>query len=380
MFFEKRSAMIRGSGSGVTLVNGSLAFMDSYVNAEKAIRNSDIWTAVNIISSDIARVELHSDNETVEELLHNPSQLTNRYNFFQSMVAQMLLAGNAYALRRIPNGGGPEFWEFITPQNVTVWLSDDGQSLTYDFNFDSSRERDEKGVASEDVIHFRLLSTDGGMMGRSPLASLSSELALQDQARKLSLATLRKAIMPSSTLKSQKPLNKDARDAVRTEFEKANSGDNAGRVLVLDPLFDFTQSSVSADVAKLITATDWTRDQISKVFMIPSDTLGGESEHSNADQIKAMYNNTLGRYLAPVIEELSLKTRSNVHGDVRTAIDLDGSDVEKRTSELLKSGVIDSDIAFHILAKSQSDLVDDEIVKLHQQNELKGANNGERDA
>ena len=100
MFFEKRSVPIRGSGNSraLSIVNGGLFFTDGYLSAEQAIRNSDVWTAVNIIATDIARVYFHAKDEQVDWLLTHPSRLTNRFNFFQSMVVQMLLDGNAYAL------------------------------------------------------------------------------------------------------------------------------------------------------------------------------------------------------------------------------------------------------------------------------------------
>lgn len=374
MFFEKRSVPIRGSGSGVSVVDGGFAYFGDYVNAEQAIRNSDVWTAVNILASDIARVKFKAKDETVNNLLANPSRLTNRFNFWQSMVASMLLSGNAYALRRVKQG--QEFLEFVQPDHVTVWLSDDGQTLTYDFRFDAVDEPDEKNVQSSDVVHLRMLTLNGGMVGRSPLVALNNELTLQETARKLTLTSLRKAIMPSAVLKAKKPLMPEARENARAEFEKANSGDNAGRVIVMDTLFDFTQSQVSADVAKLLNSTDWTRNQIAKAFMMPTDMLGGESEHSNAEQITATYNTTLGRYLQPIVDELQMTFGVEVDADVRTAIDLDGSQVEARTRELFSAGILSQQQAVKVLSDSTSDIVTDDIAKMTTAQELEDETNG----
>lgn len=374
MFFEKRSVPIRGSGSGLSVVDGGFAYFGDYVNAEQAIRNSDVWTAVNILASDIARVKFKAKDEKVNNLLANPSRLTNRFNFWQSMVASMLLSGNAYALRRVKQG--QEFLEFVQPDHVTVWLSDDGQTLTYDFRFDAVDEPDEKDVQSSDVVHLRMLTLNGGMVGRSPLVALNNELTLQDTARKLTLTSLRKAIMPSAVLKAKKPLMPEARENARAEFEKANSGDNAGRVIVMDTLFDFTQSQVSADVAKLLNSTDWTRNQIAKAFMMPTDMLGGESEHSNAEQITATYNTTLGRYLQPIVDELQMTFGVEIDADVRTAIDLDGSQVEARTKELFTAGILSQQQAVKVLSDSTSDIVTDDIAKMSTAQELEDETNG----
>lgn len=362
MFFEKRSINIRGQSTlGVALGNGINIYNDDYVSAESAIRNSDVWAAVNVISSDLARIKLSTESKKINKLLLNPSRIANRFNFIQSLIAQMLLTGNAYAVRRTDSN--QEFWEFVRPSNVTVNLSDDGQTITYDVSFIAPDEPDLKNIDSADMIHFKCFSMDGGLMGKSPLAALSSELELQKSSRNLAVQMFRQAINPMAILKSNKAaLTEEAKKNVRASFEKANSGSNAGRVLILDPLFDFNQLEIKTDVAKLLNSVDWTRDQIAKVFMLPTDILGNESEHSNADQIRNLYNTTLGRYLASIVEEIEAKLDVQIIADVKQATDLDGIGVEQRVNEMVKAGTITTDMALAILADSQSDLVTQEIV------------------
>lgn len=362
MFFEKRSQSIRGSGYSRSSTSSHMVLGGGYINANRALRNSDVWTAVNIISSDIARVKFHSDKKSLDKLLQRPSRLANRFNFWQAMIAQMLLDGNAYALRRVDKTG--EFLEFIQPSHIMQYLSDDGQTITYDINFDGTDEPDLKDVPADDVVHLKLLSTNGGMSGKSPLTALIAEIQLQEQNNALANAVFTKSAKPSEMLKLKtgQKLNKAGREAVRTAFEEANTGANAGRIMVMDGTFEYSQLEVKSDLAKLLTATDWTRAQIAKAFLLPSDMLGSESEHSNADQIRAMYNNTIGRYLAPVLEELSMKYDNEIIADIREATDLDGAMIEKRTVDLLKGGTISPMLALEILKESHSDLVTPELI------------------
>lgn len=363
MFFEKRSQSIRGSGSLFSIANGQMLSGDAYISAERALKNSDVWTAVNLISSDIARVKFHSDKKSVDKILQKPSRLANRFNFFQSMVAQMLLDGNAYAVRR--NGTNGEYLEFVPPSHINEYLSDDGQTITYDIIFNGTQEGDLKNVPSDDVIHLKLLSTNGGMSGKSPLTALINELVLQEGNNKLTNAVFSKSANPSATLKlnTGNKLNRDARENIRKEFEEANTGANAGRVMIMDGTFDYSQLEVKSDIAKLLTTTDWTSAQIAKAFMLPSDMLGSESEHSNADQIRATYNNTIGRYLAPTLEELSMKYGVQIIADIREATDLDGMQLEKRTTDLIKGSAISPELGLEILKESHSDLVTAELIK-----------------
>lgn len=114
MFFEKQSIQIRGqSDLAVAISNGQLITSGGYISAETAIRNSDVWAAVNVISSDLARIKLASDSKKLTKLLNAPSPLTNRFSFMQSIIAQMLLTGNAYVIRRVKDNN--EFWEYTSP-------------------------------------------------------------------------------------------------------------------------------------------------------------------------------------------------------------------------------------------------------------------------
>ncbi|WP_273706181.1 phage portal protein [Leuconostoc mesenteroides] len=364
MFFEKRSQPIRGSGRSYTLSSSQMVLGSGYISADRALKNSDVWTAVNIISSDIARVKFHAPKkQKIDKLLGTPSRVTNRFNFFQSMIAQMLLTGNAYALRRLDGSG--EYLEFVSPSHIQQYLSDDGQVTTYDITFNGTQEDDLKNVPADDVIHLKLLSTDGGLTGKSPLTALVDELTLQSGNNKLANSVFNKSANPSAMLKlnTGNKLNSEGREAVRTAFEAANTGANAGRVMVMDGTFDYSQLEVKSDVAKLLTATDWTRSQIAKAFMLPSDMLGSESEHSNADQIRATYNNTIGRYLAPALEELSMKYGENIIADIREATDLDGAMLEQRTTNLIKGGAISSVLGLEILKDSHSDLVTPNLIE-----------------
>ena len=59
-------------------------------------------------------------------------------------------------------------------------------------------------VPQNDVLHFRLLSKNGGMTGISPLSALSNELNIKNDSNKLTRAALSQAIMAPGILKIKK--------------------------------------------------------------------------------------------------------------------------------------------------------------------------------
>lgn len=363
MFFEKRQRQLNTGGDlGFAVVDGDLIIADDYISARTALKNSDVWAAINVISSDIARVRFYSlEDKKINKLINKPNSTTNRFNFWQSMLAQLLLTGNAYALWT-EDVTEKQRLEFVSPSNIQMWLDHD--KVTYDIDFDDPDRRALKQVDSKNVIHLKLLGIDGGLSGISPLKSLANELNLQKDNFDYAKTMFGKSVKPSGVLKTSKGmLTKEEKEKVRSEFENANSGTNKGRVLIMDPLFDYNELEVKMDVAKLLSAADWSRVQIAKAFMLPSDLLGAESDHSNVEQIRSMYNVTLGRYLAPVLSELSEKFNTEIHADVREAIDLDGSIVEQRVADLVSRNVISSDIGLNILKDSHSDLITEKILE-----------------
>ncbi|BBA83291.1 prophage protein, portal protein [Lactiplantibacillus plantarum] len=56
-----------------------------YVSANDALKNSDIYSAVNQISGDLATVQLMANMPRAQGILNNPSTTANGHTFWQSM-------------------------------------------------------------------------------------------------------------------------------------------------------------------------------------------------------------------------------------------------------------------------------------------------------
>ncbi|MFM9785425.1 hypothetical protein, partial [Streptomyces scabiei] len=107
-----------------------------YVSAKDALENSDIYSAVNQISGDLATVQLMANIPRAQGILNNPSTTANGHTFWQSMYSQLLLGGECFAYRwRNPNGLDLR-WEYLRPSQVQTYLLDDGSGLTYTVTFD----------------------------------------------------------------------------------------------------------------------------------------------------------------------------------------------------------------------------------------------------
>ncbi|MFX3616120.1 MAG: phage portal protein [Sporolactobacillus sp.] len=369
MFFQsRREARERSIGNGsnqisLALIDGKLTpIIDGHISAERAIYNSDIFSCINLISADVAAATFKIRNGQDDQLLrvlNHPNRVVNGFSFWQAVLALLLLNGNAYCvIYRSRFDDSPVKLELLKNEWVDILQSDDGQELYYDITF-AEDERSPIRVDSTQMLHFRLMSRDGGLTGISPLLALRSEITLQEQTNKLSLSAMTSAINPNGILTLDKALlSEKAKENIRQEFEKSNSGENRGRLMIVDKTMTFTPTSIDAQVLKVLQQTDWTRKQIAKAFAVPMDMLNQESEHSNIDQIRNLYATCLSRYTNPITSEVTNKLcrgGQSVMLDISSIVDPDYSQLETRMYNAVNNGLYTADEAKGIIAEAKGE-------------------------
>lgn len=304
--------------SPFSISNGVLMPNGTWTSATTALQNSDIYTVISRISSDIALMKWNvSDN--FKSLLETPNNLINGYSFWQSVVAQMLLSGNAYVIL------SKNRLELVPTHKVQVVLGDNSANLSYTVNFDDGRP--DTIYSADEMLHFRCFAsgvgTDSQYVGVSPLMSLVSELNIQDYSKKLTLSTLKSAINPSVVITVPDAiLDKEAKNNIRTSFEDQNSGDNAGRVMVLDQSAKLSQISINTDVANFLNNANFSQTQIAKAFGISDSYLNGAGDaQSSIQMVQGMYLSSLQTYIQSITSELQLKLHVPVGLDISTISD-----------------------------------------------------------
>lgn len=350
-----------GAGLGYSIRNNQIVFDSEFISAREALKYSDIYAVVNKLAEDMASVKFETTNTFTNKVLTNPSPLTNSFAFWRSMYAQMLLSGNAYALVWGDKSNRSDHLEYLKPSQVQVYRSADGTQLSYDVTFPETDEVDMHNVSSSQMIHLKTMSIDGGLIGVSPLRALSKELQLQKANKNLALSAMKNGLNITGVLKIQKGglIDSKTKTSVRNAFEKQASN---GHMVVLDSLEDYQSLEVNKDISKLLSSTDWTGDQIAKVYGVPQDYLGSESEHSNIEMVAIQYAQTIGRYVRGVVSEFQNKLNGDITYNINEISDIDGQQVEKRVRGLVKDNVISAELAQNILLRSNSDLVKQEDV------------------
>lgn len=335
-------------------VNFLIGKTTGYVSADKALRNSDIFSLIMQLSGDLATVKFDSSSDRTQALLDGPSQTSNGFSFWQSMFAQLLLDGNAYAYRWRNINGVDLRWEYLRPSQVQPMLLEDGSGLVYNINFDEPVYGTFENIPQVNVIHFRLMSKNGGMTGVSPLTALTTELDIKDASNKLTKSALEQSVTTNGVLKVTKGGLLDAKKrAARSRSFKWQIENSNGGPAVIDDLEDYQPLEIKSNVAQLLNQVDWTSKQIAKVYGIPDSYLNGQGDQqSSLKMMGSQYAQSVNRYVMPIVSELDRKLNVTITADIRPAIDATGDAYADTIAGLTKDYALTGNQATHVLKQT----------------------------
>lgn len=323
-----------------------------WVSAETALRNSDLFSIINQLSNDLATVKLTTSRKQMQGIVDNPSNNANRFNFYQSIFAQMLLGGEAFAYRWRNENGRDMKWEYLRPSQVSFNRLDNKDGIYYNITFDDPRIPPKQHVPQGDVLHFKLLSVDGGLTSVSPLMALGRELDIQKASYNLTINSLKNALNANGILKIKGGGLLD----FKTKLSRSRQAmkQMQGGPLVLDDLEDFTPLEIKSNVSQLLKQADWTTGQFAKVYGIPENVVGGQGDQQSSLEMSLdLYNKAVSRYLRPFIGELSQKLSCDVDADILPAVDPTGSNSVHRINSMVKSGTLAQNQGLYILQQAE---------------------------
>ncbi|WP_414842341.1 phage portal protein [Enterococcus saccharolyticus] len=282
------------------------------ITGETALLQSDIFTAVRIISSDVASADYEvKGNSMIEDLLNKKANnSTTAYNFMFALFANTLLNGNGFAEIERNKEGLITGIRNIKSNLVSVLESEDGKELGYRVISNNIT----RTIDAKDMIHLKAFSLDG-KKGISPIYSLTPELSMQKNGANLLVNSFKRGITTNGILKLSKGrLNNESKKEIRESFEEANSGSkNSGSVMILDDGETFEQLTVDTKVLDLIQNNKYSTQQIAKTFGIPLNRFGMELQNSSDIQANDIYvSSTLNAYAHMIAQELENKLGAQV--------------------------------------------------------------------
>lgn len=290
---------------------GNTLLPTGVLSANTALTNSDLYAVTMLISSDIAAMQWHNQGP-LSGPLDRPNSYTSSFNFWQSVVAKMLLYGNSYVLiQRDDTGAVSGFEQIQDDQLESVLVNDDGSDITYQVRFNDDRPT--TYYQPDEILHFKLLalgsSINDQFFGKSPLLSLAPEIGLTNLSNKLAESALQNGINPSMLITiPEAQLDKEVKDGIRDNFVSSTTGDNFGKPIVLDSSAKVEALGINPEISKLLSNLTFTRNQVAKAFGIPESYLQGKGDQqSSIAMTESMYAVAIDRYKNAIQSELQLK-------------------------------------------------------------------------
>lgn len=297
--------LFTGGDSG-TLSNPAQWLIDaiggsSTVTPEKAAKNSNVSACVSILADDVGKLPIHTFNKQKKDLgmahpvakllYERPNPFMSAFVFKQTIQGHVGIYGNGIAYIEWGKDGYPAALWPLDPVRTSVALDVSTGKLQY-------RTQNARGevfdLQPEDVLHFKAFTRDG-IIGIPPWKTLVDELDSQNAIKSFISDFYRNGTLSSGVLKTATKLNAEAKQKIREEWEKLNSGtNNAGHVAVLDVGLDFQQLGMQLDQAQFLDTQKFGITEVAKVYRVPPHKLAqlDRATYANAEAMGLDYIKT----------------------------------------------------------------------------------------
>lgn len=315
-----------------------------------AIKNTDVFKAVVMIASDLAKMDLVVRRNGVNENDHpysfllnkRPNDAHNGYKLKFAFYANALLNKNSYLQIKRKDKQITELRHLPSSQ---VRLKDDGKTIHYIVTRENG---DEDKLSYYDVIDLSFYTLNG-FDGLNIVDVLAQVIETDANGKAFLNNFLKNGTHAGGILKMQgASLNKAAREKAREEFQKSMSGTKqAGKVLVMDDTMSYENLEVDTEVLKLIQNSKPSTSEVAKAFGIPLHKFGIETSSIDITEANIDYlSNTLGQYMRAITSELDFQLFTNeeskeysIHFDTNDIKVLDPETQAKVDRDLLDSGL-----------------------------------------
>lgn len=258
------------------------------VTADRALRLSTVWACVRVISTSVSGLPFSlyrrlSDgsredarDHAVYDLIHTaPNTEMTAMQFWQAVVASMLLWGNAYVrIQRV--GNRPVTLEFLLPQRMRL-DTDENNRLRYFYTPPKGKERE---IDRKDIIHVPGLTLDG-RIGLSAIRYgadvFGSAMSTEDAAN----STFRHGLMPTVAFKIDHFVKPEQREEFKAYVKTVTGALNAGRPPVLEQGMSAEKIGIDPVDAQLLESRAWSVEEICRWFGCPPWIIGHTDKGSN---------------------------------------------------------------------------------------------------
>ncbi len=287
------------------------------VTFDSAMQLSAVWACSRLIAETIASLPLGiyrktgpgRELDTSSDLAGLFSGKLNRYQtrceFFETTLLNLVMRGNAYALKQKVGERLVGLLPLMAGQVETHLLKDGSVVHLY------SHDQGVTAYADESIWHLKLFGN--GIIGLSPLSYARNTMgvALAGEARVSKI--FQNGGKPTGVLMYDHVLKAEQRAQIRKEFDELREG-NTDRLMVLEAGMKYQQVSMTPQDIQLLESRRFQIEDIARFFGVPSvlinDTSGSTTWGSGIYEIVQGFHKLnlrpyLGRIEQSIVQNLA---------------------------------------------------------------------------
>ncbi|AIC95448.1 phage portal protein [Shouchella lehensis] len=293
------------------------------VSENTALVHPDIFTCVNVLSDDIAKLPIHMfqkkdgathqvSNHPVSKLLSlRPNKYMTAFTWKKLMMVHVGIWGNGYSYIETDKDGSITAFIPLNPAYTSPHIDPKTGLLWYETMINNTRHE----LISDEVLHFKGLSNDG-IIGKSPITVLREHVGAQSAATKYNSRLYKNDATPRGILKVPQMLEEDAKTSARREWKRVNRGEN---IAIIDAGLEYQSISMPLQDAQFVESMKYNKAVISALYKVPMHKVNeldratfNNIEHQGIEYVK----NSLQPYIVNFEQEIQVKAYTNHELDV----------------------------------------------------------------
>ena len=252
-----------------------------HVSPETAMRSTAVFACVRILSEAVASLPLliyrrqadggkkRAPEFYLYDLLHDaPNPLMTSFEWRATLMAHVLLWGNAYCQVQASRAGQVQALWPLAPWQMTVRRS--GDDLVYEYLLaDGTRQI----LLGDEVLHLRGLVMDGDV-GLSPIAAVRRAIGLGLAAEEFGAKLFGSGANVSGVLQHPGKLSDKAYERLVAQTTDEMTGlRNAHRIKVLEEGMVWTRTAIPPEDAQFLETRRFQLAEVARVYGVPLDML-----------------------------------------------------------------------------------------------------------
>lgn len=277
-----------GDGSFWGQFLGNTSSSGKNVTVDNAMQLSAVWSCVRIISTSVAGLPMgvykreadggrkDARDFGIYDIVHtSPNEDMTAFQFWQAMVAAMLLRGNAFAeIQRI--GNRIVALDFLLPSRVDMELDEDGR-VAYWYR---PRKGNRRQIKRQDMLHIPAFSLDG-RVGLSAIRYGADVFGAAMSADDAANGTFKNGLLPAVAFKVDRVLKPEQREEFREYVKQVSGALNAGRSPVLEQGITPESIGINPVDAQLLESRGYSVEEVCRWFGVPPWMVGKTDAGSN---------------------------------------------------------------------------------------------------